>query len=147
MDVSFWGASAIVEAQHQFTPRFNADVSLNGFHDLAPKHNQPGIEPNDYHRSLYANLGLNFKLIDQTVDWSIGAGGTYQIGSEQYIQSSSYRGDQLMDYSIEETNISRFGVFVKNSLNLSKTFSFNITVYRFDYWGEYLSFGPSFKIN
>ena len=147
MNASYWGASAIMEAQHQLTSRLNGDLSLSLFHDLAPRDKQPGIEANDYHRSIYSNLGLNFKLVDRTVDWSIGVGGTYQLGSEQYIQSSRYRGDQLLDYSIAKTNFSRFGVFVKNALNFSPTFSFNITVYRFDYWGEYLSFGPTFKIN
>lgn len=146
MNVSYWGASAIIEAQYQLTSRLTAGLSLNGFHDLAPGDDQPGFEANDYHRSVYSNLGLNFKLIDQTVDWSIGAGGTYQIGSEQYIQSTSYRGDMLLDYSVEKNSFSRSGYFVKNTLGIGQRISFNITVYRFTYWGEYISLGPSFAI-
>lgn len=148
MNVGYWGVSAIIEAQHQLTPRFSADISLNGFHDLAPHEELlPNVKVSDYHRSIYSNLGLNFKLIDRTIDWSLGAGGTYQIGSEQYLQSASYYGEELTDYHIEKNKFSRFGMFVKNTIDFGESVSFNITVYKFEFWGEYMSIGPSFSIN
>ncbi|MDZ7659477.1 hypothetical protein [Fodinibius sp.] len=148
MNVGYWGVSATIEAQHQLTPRLSADISLNGFHDLAPHEELlPNVKVSDYHRSVYSDLGLNFKLIDRKVDWSIGAGGSYQIGSEQYLQSASYYGEELTDYHIEKNNFSRFGVFVKNTIDFGQSVSLNIIVYRFEFWGEYMSIGPSFSIN
>lgn len=100
----------------------------------------------EYHRSFYTDLGLNVKLINRAADWSIGAGGAYQIGAEKYVSEAGWRGDQLDFYRAEKTNSSRFGIFVKNTVEFGEVVSLNLTVYRFNFWAEYMSFGPSFKI-
>lgn len=144
----FWGINPTVEIKHHMTSTFNADLRINGFFDLMPAHElMQHIKVRDFHRSVYSDLGLNLKITDRYIDWSIGVGGTYQIGREQFLQSASFYGEELMFYDIRRTDISRFGIFVRNTLDFGHTVSLNLTVYRFEYWGEYMSLGPSFRLN
>lgn len=146
-NVGFWGLNPTMEVEHTLFGNLNADLRLNGFFDLGPNENLPGVKAKDYHRSIYSDLGLNLKIIDQKVDWSIGAGGSYQIGTEKFIDEFAYNGNTLVHYDTRKVDFSRFGLFIKNTVALGEAVSFNLTVYKFNFWGEYISFGPSFKIN
>lgn len=145
-NVGFWGVNPTVEVQQNITTNTTVDLRLNGFLDIAPKESEPELRGKEYHRSFYADLGLNVRLIDRSVDWIIGAGGSYQIGGERYISTASYYGGELIDYRFEETDFSGFGIFIKNSVEFNRSVSLNLTVYRYSFLGEYISFGPSFKI-
>ncbi|MDZ7659489.1 hypothetical protein [Fodinibius sp.] len=146
-NVGFWGLNPTAEVEQKIFGNLNADFRLNGFVDLGPNENIPGVNTKDYHRSIYSDLGLNFKLIDRKVDWSIGAGGSYRIGTEKFVDEVGYNGNTLVHYDTRKINFSGFGIFVKNTIGFGKNVSLNLTVYRFNFWGEYMSVGPSFKIN
>lgn len=142
----FWGINPTVGIQHPVSTNFNINLRLNGFLDLKPKSDIPQFQGKNYHRSFYSDLGIDFRIIDRAVDWSIGAGGSYQVGVEKYVSGAGWYGDKLTSYKTEKNSFSRFGVFIKNSIKFGETVSLNMTIYRFTFWGDYLSFGPSFKI-
>jgi hypothetical protein len=143
----FWGLNPNLAIEHNLFGDLNADFRLNGFVDIGPNEKISGADVTDYHRSLYSDLGISYKLINRKVDWSIGGGGSYQIGVEKYVATAGWTGDRLDFYETEKTNFSRFGLFLKNTISFGEAVSVNLTVYRFDFWGEYISFGPSFHIN
>lgn len=141
----FWGINPSVETNHKLSGRLNAEFRLNGFFDLSPDPLVSGVAINEYHRSIYSDFGLNYKLIDRTMDWDIAAGATIRFGKEQYFSSASWRGDELKSYKTEQVNLTSAGFYLKNSIGVGKALRFNLTLYRFTYLGEYMSFGPSIK--
>jgi len=99
----FWGLNPTLEVEQNITSNLNIDLRVNGFFDVHP--NQvlmPNVKVQEYHRSFYSDLGLNIKVIDKKVDWSVGAGGSYQIGGEQYLGGAGYYDGELTDYHIEK---------------------------------------------
>jgi hypothetical protein len=143
----FFGLNPTLEIEQNIFGNLNADFRFNVFFDLGPNENIPGVDTKDYHQSIYSDLGLNFKLIDRKVDWSIGGGGSYRIGAEKYVSGAGWTGDRLDFYETKRTNFSGFGIFVESTIGFGEKVSLNLTVYKFNFWGEYMSIGPSFKIN
>lgn len=90
--------------------------------------------------------GTSISTAQTSLFVGLNAGGSYQIGGERYISTASYYGGELIDYRFEETDFSGFGIFIKNSVEFNRSVSLNLTVYRYSFLGEYISFGPSFKI-
>jgi hypothetical protein len=146
-NVGFWGINPTLELRREVAPGINLSLRLNGFLDVMPQKEEPAFKGQYYHRSLYSDLGIDLKLVDRAADLSVGLGGTYQVGTEEYILAASYQGDEVISYRTEKTNLSRLGMFVKSTVDFGDEVSLNLTVYRFSYWGEYFSLGPSFRIN
>lgn len=144
----FWGLNPTLEVEQNIASNLNIDLRINGFFDVHPNAElMKNVKIQEHHRSFYSDLGLNVKIINKKVDWSIGAGGSYQVGGERYLSGAGYYDGELTEYQIYSNNFSRVGFFIKNTLDFGEAVSFNLTVYRFRFWGEYMSFGPSFKLN
>lgn len=146
-NVGFWGANPTFEIEHEIISNVHIDLRLNGFIDLKSDSELfPNVEVQEYHRSFYSDLGLNIKIIDRRIGWSVGGGVSYQLGSERYLESLGKRNGELLDFNIETDNFSRFGLYVNNAFYFGESISININVYGFRYWGEYMSIGPSFRV-
>ncbi|MEL7834658.1 hypothetical protein [Fodinibius sp. Rm-B-1B1-1] len=146
-NVGFVGLNPTLEVEQRLISNISANVTLNGFWDFNQvEEYEPLFKEKSYHRSFYSDLGLNIKIIDKAVDWSIGAGGSYQVGVEKYVDTAGWRDGQLQFYDTRKTNFSRFGILISNTIGFGKVVNLNINIYRFNFWGEYMSIGTSFNL-
>lgn len=147
-NVGFVGLNPTLEVEQPLTFHISANATLNGFWDVyRVEESEPLFKKESYHRSFYSDLGLNVKIIDKTVDWSIGTGGSYQVGVQNYVDEAGWRGGELEFYDTRKTNFSRFGMLIRNTIGFGEVVNLNINIYRFNFWGEYMSVGTSFKLN
>lgn len=144
-NLGFWGINPSLEIQHKLNSSFYADFNINGFLDLSRGEQNHEFRRKTYHKSLLTDLGINYQVINNSMSWAIGIGGTYRIGNEQYVSSTSYRGSTLVDYKIDSHNLSGFGYYLRNTMGFGKHLQLNLTVYRFDFTGQFWSVGPSYE--
>ena len=75
----------------------------------------------------------------------MGFGGTYRLGKEQYVSSIAYRGKKLVDYNIDAKNLSGFVFYLKNTVGFGEHLQLNLSIYRFNFTGQFWSIGPAYK--